>query len=449
MTQTLACHSVCRSLIQITNSTLTLPDPIDVSSGDHSFSTVDQSLSNNSESDCDWATFITAYASGRWDPQKTPNPPKTCQQVVSESLRYPYTVPLISIDSGMLLEAPFEVPHASMEDNLVYNSTKTDDRSISMIPSSSSSGLYASPPPLTKTHASSLPQLPSSHLMRNSISISLPNANQHQIAIPPVVNTEVQATVATMRWAAACVDISPLALPSPEHELTDPMRGVTAAIPGSHSQKSIANSDCPPNTSNNRKSRLTDFWQGTTDIDHGGNTHSTGPTQLVTILASPPDPTVTQPVEIRSTSGLSNHSIPVALLASTAPASVPTLAHYHEDDSTQMDYFGDVSPPMQPEIALAPPPPIVCDDIEKTRAGHSTTSVPALPRRVCLARQTSSPLPVSSPPQAPFPTRLPSKIVPDLKLGRAAKEEQMFTVLEYLAPPNPPNELERRRALYK
>ncbi|OBZ72215.1 Hybrid signal transduction histidine kinase J [Grifola frondosa] len=33
--------------------------------------------------------------------------------------------------------------------------------------------------------------------------------------------------------------------------------------------------------------------------------------------------------------------------------------------------------------------------------------------------------------------------------GRAAKEEQMFSELGYLAPPNPPNELERRRALYK
>ena len=33
--------------------------------------------------------------------------------------------------------------------------------------------------------------------------------------------------------------------------------------------------------------------------------------------------------------------------------------------------------------------------------------------------------------------------------GRAAKEEGMFNELGYLAPPNPPDELERRRALYK
>ena len=452
MTQTSVWHSVCRSLIQITSSSLTLPGSIGVSSGDHSFmasSTVDQPLSNNPESDCNWATFITAYASGRWDPQKTPNPPKSCQQILSESLRYSCNVPLKSIDSGMSLEAPCEFPNASVEDNLVYNSTKTDDRSISMIPPSSPSGLAS---PLTKTHPSSLPVPSSSHLMRNSISISLPTAKQYKIATPSVVNTDVQATVATMRWAAACVDISPLALPSPEHELTDPMRGVTAAIPGSHSQELIAKKDCPPNTSNNRKSRLTDFWQGTTDIDHGGSSHSTGPTQLVTILASPPDsrPVTPQPAVIHmSTSGPSKQSIPVALLASAMPASVPTLAHNYGDGSAQADYFGDVSPPIQPEIALPPPPLITCDDIEKTRVGHGTASVPALPRRVCLTRQTSSPLPVSLPPQAPFSTRLPSSNIAALKLGRAAKEEQMFTALEYLAPPNPPDELERRRALYK
>ena len=429
--------------------------------------TIDKPLSNNSESDCDWATFITAYASGRWDPQKTPNPPKTCQQILSESLRYSYIVPLKSIDSDISLEAPSEICESSQPSTENNNSTKTDDRSIStsMTPASSSSSLYLSASPLTKTHPSSHPQLPSTHLMRNSISTSLPTANQNQIVTPSVVNTDVRATVATMRWAAACVDISPLALPSPERELTDPMRGVTAAIPGSHSQDLIVDNDCPPNASSNRKSRLTDFWQGTTDIDHGDTTHGTGPTQLST---SPSDPLLaTQPVlTYVPTNGSasrvtlespprSKHSIPVAFLSSAVPASVPALAQHRGEIASQTDYFGDASPspspPIQPETALVPPPLISRDDIEKARAAHDTTSVPALPRRVCLTRQTSSPLPVSSPPQAPsLGARLPpSNNIATLKLGRAAKEEQMFTALEYLAPPNPPDELERRRALYK
>lgn len=36
-----------------------------------------------------------------------------------------------------------------------------------------------------------------------------------------------------------------------------------------------------------------------------------------------------------------------------------------------------------------------------------------------------------------------------MKSGRVQKEEGMFHDLGYLAPPNPPDELERRRAMYK
>ncbi|KAG5219870.1 His Kinase domain containing protein [Salix suchowensis] len=44
----------------------------------------------------------------------------------------------------------------------------------------------------------------------------------------------LQTTAAALRWAGSFVDISPLALPSPEHELTDPMRGALTAVPRSH-----------------------------------------------------------------------------------------------------------------------------------------------------------------------------------------------------------------------
>jgi hypothetical protein len=37
----------------------------------------------------------------------------------------------------------------------------------------------------------------------------------------------------------------------------------------------------------------------------------------------------------------------------------------------------------------------------------------------------------------------------DVGAGRALKEEAMFLELGYLAPPYPPDELERRRALYQ
>ncbi|EIW57385.1 uncharacterized protein TRAVEDRAFT_48424 [Trametes versicolor FP-101664 SS1] len=102
--------------------------------------------------------------------------------------------------------------------------------------------------------------------------------------IPPA---DATATAAAMRLAAARLSVAPLALPSPEHELTDPMRGFTATIPGSHPHELFPRVDTPllsPNTI--RKTRLSSFWQGTQDVEdapaHPG-------TSLATIQASPPD----------------------------------------------------------------------------------------------------------------------------------------------------------------
>lgn len=52
-------------------------------------------------------------------------------------------------------------------------------------------------------------------------------------AMPAGAKTpELAAAAAAMRWAASShPSIAPLALPSPEHELMDPMRGVTVAVP--------------------------------------------------------------------------------------------------------------------------------------------------------------------------------------------------------------------------
>jgi hypothetical protein len=116
------------------------------------------------------------------------------------------------------------------------------------------------------------------------------------------------------------------------------------------------------------------------------------------------------------------------------------------------DYFGDIdSIPEEPFTAnrdgTSTLLPLVAPLVD-TREIRPMT-VPALPRRVCLTRQTSSPLPVSTPHDSRFAGRVASQSITSVKAGRAAKEEQMFAELGYLAPPNPPDELERRRALYK
>ncbi|KAK7044175.1 hypothetical protein VNI00_007895 [Paramarasmius palmivorus] len=85
-------------------------------------------------------------------------------------------------------------------------------------PSSSSS---TSPSSSTTSHSLHHHLNPSSlsHAHHVSSSTALPK-------FPHVINA------ATMRLASSNVNISPLALPSPEHELTDPMRSVCVTVPG-------------------------------------------------------------------------------------------------------------------------------------------------------------------------------------------------------------------------
>lgn len=258
-------------------------------------------------------------------------------------------------------------------------------------------------------------------------------------------NGEMQTTVATLRWAAARVDISPLALPSPEHELTDPMRGVMATVPGSHPSSDDLGYDYPATPGGTRKPRLPSFWHGTTDVYKD------------VLPSSDPGPTTTSDTLDVSTDVHNQlKSRPASLPASFAsppripPASAPMPDAYHSNELTPIDYFGS-SPPIDPSSPRVPTQvlaPVVPGVTHLQSQGKVVMTVPALPRRVCLTRQTSSPLPVSAPFE-PRDSRVPSETIANIKMGRAAKEEQMFAELEYLAPPNPPDELERRRALYK
>ena len=434
-------------------------------------------------SDCDWATFITAYAAGRWDPHRTPNPPRSCQQIVADSFHFlgyeqskvkDFEIPVETFTP----EAP-SLPNASPESNST-TSSKIDDRSpLIPPPPPSLAGLTISSTGSMLTRPALPLRLPlHTHRFRNSFSSTTCNPIPTQT---PSSVSDIRATVATMRWAAARVDISPLALPSPEHELTDPMRGVTATIPGSHSQDLGSFNDYVASPGSTRRSRLNGFWEGTTDVDAQGSPPQDPDAQFATITGSPSDPVITiNAVASHRESTESSHAIeaddareceklgfasqakPVTYLSQLAPAppaSAPALTAYHGKPIVTTDYFGEVastSPPSAPKSEETSPPqqqislPPVFLRNDNSLPNLEAASVPALPRRLCLTRQTSSPLPESTP-QVPryLGGRAPSETITSVKLGRAAKEERMFVELEYLAPPYPPDELERRRALYK
>ena len=453
------------------------------------------------EPDYDWATFIHAYSVGRWDPLKTPLPPRShlhapslprstpldtsvggiCSDIVFDSPQ------LDSVPEWRPAETPFEAPRSRLALPGDFDSTASSppERRSGQpfsepngIPSNLSSMARPSSPWLVLTEPSAGPMKPLkspsiplnlgplSHRMRNSFAdMRTTAAHQSQSQLEysrhPITPADANATAAAIRLAAARVSVAPLALPSPEHELTDPLRGVTATIPGSHPD-AFAHSDHLPLVSPNtaRKTRLSSFWQGTQDVDEGIGlplSSNTDPESSALddmtdggSLAPEEDAPEPQPGSRRSAGG---HSF----MATLPPATAPALAVPEQPDD---DYFGSIEPSryhgpaLHPDHPTLPPVPRLVADISRQASAPpfdpAPQSVPALPRRICLTRQTSAPLPTASLYERRSRTARPaSESQVNNLAGRAAKEEQMFSELGYLAPPNPPNELERRRALYK
>ncbi|KAJ3567888.1 hypothetical protein NP233_g6075 [Leucocoprinus birnbaumii] len=464
----------------------------------------------------DWPTFIHAYANGRWDPHRTPHRPRSSIQPIevskvpaidspkfdhsemtsapsTESLDGPITnvsspsppAELPPPPSAPAIENPEpHHPFAGLPAPAPSNGTSQEVQIVQRstflpFPNSNSSLKFRAMRPTMPLN------LPSpAHRLRNSFSnISAPG--DIFPATTPAANAELQTTVATMRWAAARVDISPLALPSPEHELADPMRGVTATIPGAHPPD--IHPDFPITPGGTRRSRLTEFWEGTNDVEedktHQKQSSLSGSlrqdaddsdhlSQLV--QATAPTMAASSLTSSNPTSPVSRRKSYLSLLASAPPATAPPREGHRAHDVDQDDYFGnvvlesttttttdvditttEVVPEPEPDSSPSSEhhsPPTSAVRLETTQFSElGTVSVPAVARRVCLTRQFSSPLPAALPVKENnrvFGGRVVSEVqLP--RVCRMTKEEQLFDELEYLVPPDPPDELERRKALYK
>lgn len=405
-------------------------------------------------SDYDWASFMTAYASGQWNPHKTPNPPRPILETPLRSVHVSF-----SDSSG---SSP-SVPKAAAVPQSTSNSLVSGSAFVSspVADSARGEGSYNnhensrtdSASTSDKFHSKLAP--PSASLVGRRFRKSL-NDIRHstggqlmQLSLDGAQNFSPEATTAaaTMRVAAARVNISPLALPSPEHELTDPMRGVHAAIPGSHPPAcSPQMSQATPNSA--RKTRLGSFWEGTQDVGEDVE-------RLSTIQASNSNSPSLSEVDEATPGTSSVDYSPWTSLPQPATAPVNRSPGGHSEE----DYFTVASARTNSVEAYHRGPtaelPSQWQDYVTHRRDSepidlNVTTAPALPRRVCLTRQISSPLPETIARERLLPGgRSVSDTLSGYRTGRAAKEEQMFADLGYLAPPNPPDELERRRALYK
>ncbi|EPQ52743.1 hypothetical protein GLOTRDRAFT_117464 [Gloeophyllum trabeum ATCC 11539] len=448
-----------------------LPSPFDASTStsEQSDPFSDYASSHDTvEADYDWATFIEAYATGRWDPLRTPKPPRsrlgghfsTPSEPAQSPMHFDLDVPApnevtnlpspeprsagssIQVSPETLGDTPPETQPSESSDSVATMSTTRSSASHATGYTSNSAGKSSLLEPKPRFPVPLTINMPANRL-RNSFAdfrSALAPPIGHR---PPASSPEIATHTATMRLAAARISLAPLALPSPEHELTDPLRGHHAIIPGSHP----SDLDIPlASPGEGRKTRLGSFWQGTQDVEDSENSS----------IARDPTPSPSpEPQTTQSEGNQEMHGMPTFTLNRLPPATAPVKPHLGEDHAN--DYFGNVETPnynRQPKTMRTssltgqrPSGPYERRPSEPGFQPSGVVTVPAIPRRLCLTRQTSSPLP-NTRDGAIRNARVASDTLPG-KASRAAREEQMYEELGYLAPPNPPDELERRRALYK
>ncbi|KAJ3853960.1 atypical/HisK protein kinase [Lentinula lateritia] len=438
----------------------------------------------------DWAVFISAYATGRWDPHRTPNPPNGLGHSLSPQMRMLGSGRKPEDDENDEVEQnrtpTANTPSVTSSENVSPVSNRLRERNdlsshahhqtnLDLVPQSHRSP-SSFPSPSGASRASSQLHSNSSHLHTSSRMHIFPNA--------PTLNA------ATLRLAGTHVNISPLALPSPEHELTDPMRAAGApgrnilvTVPGTVPEDTAltlaASEDGSPSDRSlvitpggtTRRIRISQeqkkFWKGTRDVDRPLGTYgqfsasdshpigsplAKGKGKTVKIhspgFSNGDDDYFTRGREFSAASssqdgGRRTPKVDVGI----ADLEVPSLSAYsfpYPHDRAQMV--------PHPSGTMSVPVPAVTNDTSSHTDAITAISNPTdsdssidgqLVRRMALVRQSSAPLPVGSEAMGALINAGQSPSM------RAAKEEQLFRELGYLLAPNPLDELERRRALYK
>ncbi|KAG8733967.1 His Kinase A domain containing protein [Ceratobasidium sp. 423] len=375
----------------------------------------------------DWTTFMQAYANGEWDPVRTPEPPFELE----------------------LPGAPVRASGSPMISNSALSSTSTVaatlSLSLSSSPSSSSPSRGLAGPerrpriaPDSRTgsiasrRGTATPDLSGSNnhfIHPNFPYVNAPRKVQRSHSdvevrspggVPPATlpalpspSIDRAATAATIRWAGSGVNVAPYALPSPEAaELLDPMR------------KALPVLNPPPFHS---RSRLSNFWEASPQ----------DPVPPPTIIPQPPSPEVI-PLKEKS------NTRPFPLQKSSSSST-------RRPSNSQGDYFSRSPSRAHSRAHSRSPASDTSRDVPgQSSNGNNQPSNPPAP----VSASTWTNLAVSS------RTNLTDACLPDPFRGSADMEfftpsENLFKPDDngdqpsYLIPPLPPDELERRKALYR
>nr|XP_019011088.1 two-component system sensor protein [Kwoniella pini CBS 10737]OCF49869.1 two-component system sensor protein [Kwoniella pini CBS 10737] len=356
----------------------------------------------------DWMTFSHAYANGLFDPNKIPNPPNPNDSPLdvhsahsSPGKKYASTLPINLVDSTSGSEG--------------YSSKSSGGSTMTSVSSAPSTSASNRPGSMAISMAA----------RRKAFELeNLPNRPHEDMPRPDkLVLPSYSLAAATVRMVTSGMresNFAPLAIPSPDKELTDPI----ASMYSNDSNGTLKDSA----SSDPGSSRFPLHRSMSSAV--GGNTFSN--LRLPTIQASPVstpnehahghhhgkgkgkvnEPELLSPQKARL--GIVNGRIP--------PASAPLEKRGGGDAEQPTDYFGSASPAQAASSSSS------SYTDEPTPKFASTSKTPDL-----LTKSTPPRHDVDQIPSLAFPQDV----------------ESLYDKLGWLPAPIPPDETARRRALYR
>ena len=383
---------------------------------DHSASTVEDRIAERMS----WRKFATAYSYGMFDPFKIPYPPRRKESAPD--------IPSAASSSGInppLPKKQVSMGTSSGSDSLGDSSSQSVSssgtlNSFSSAPATSASSIRPASISSGRSMASALAsrdktfELESLHFSNGHIE-GRPPARPDALQLPSYSLAAASVRVASTSFRAG--DFAPLAVPSPERELLDPMAAVYDQGPATG--KSTADSDPGPSRPGLSESMPTLI-----------PTHTLGD-RLPAIQASPmespgrdgtgsqqpgDEPHDSQHLSLPGSGGIVHSRIP--------PASAP-LDQIPDTETTPVDYFGAGAPHLDRNASYNSQ-----SSSQQTVTSQPTPSVPS--RQVDEAKATS------------WSARERSKSV-----ALPHELPELFDKYGWLPAPLPPDEEARRRALFR
>ncbi|WVF71252.1 hypothetical protein IAT40_006054 [Kwoniella sp. CBS 6097] len=362
----------------------------------------------------DWQTFSNAYAHGLFDPNKIPNPPSSSgtpsggvhSAHSSPGKRYSSTLP---IPSNSIATDTSSSGYSSKSSG---GSTMT---SVSSAPSTSASS--ARPGSMAAAMAARKKAYEMEHLPDRSQAQIDAGLRPDKLSLP-----SYSLAAATVRMASSGFresDFAPLAMPSPERELLDPLASVVSPDSAS-TMKDSASSD--PGSY-----RFPLHRSMSSAVTNNAFSNLRLPTIQASPVSTPSEPHGKGKIHVeqlksphRAHLGLVNSRIP--------PASAPLEKTVEAEITT--DYFGSASPRAAAAV--------------NTPSSSSTTDDPTPRLSSSLPGSSKTPDPVTS---KKTPPRQTSDTLPNLAYPQDIGP--LFDKLGWLPAPVPPDEVARRRALYR